>query len=75
MPAIIAAVSISGLLTFVVYLAVAIILLALAFWLVGQFGLPEPIAKAVTIAIVVIAVIIIVLLLLQLVGGSPALVQ
>lgn len=51
-----------------IYLAVLVIVVALVWWLLSQLGLPEPIGKIVTIAVVVIVAVVVIGLLLQVAG-------
>lgn len=54
-----------------VHLIVVLILAALAWWVVGQLGLPEPVKRIVT----VILVVVVVLWLVQVLLGGPAVVR
>ena len=58
--------------TLLVYLLVAMIALAVAYWLIITFA-PEPIRKFLIAALVVIAAIVIIKLLFGFAGGEPAL--
>jgi uncharacterized protein YhhL (DUF1145 family) len=59
---------IGALVTFIIYLLILGLLVALVQWLVRTIPLPEPFARLINIAIVVIAVLIVILLLLNLAG-------
>jgi hypothetical protein len=54
-----------------VYLLIICILCALAWWIIQQLPLPDPIKKIATVVIVVVFVIAIVWLLLPLAGAGP----
>ena len=59
------------LLSLLIWLAVAAIILSVAWYVVKQLGLPPEIMKVVGIAFVVIAAIIVIYLLLGLAGEAP----
>ncbi len=54
--------------TFIVYLAVLVIVVSLVWWLLQQLPLPAPFGRIMQIAVVVIAVVILIYLLLGLTG-------
>jgi hypothetical protein len=56
-----------------IYLVVVVVLVSLAYWILQQLPLPEPIGRIANIVLVVVAVLIIVFLLLSLVGVGPQL--
>lgn len=58
--------------TLLVYLFIALIVLAVAYWLITTFA-PEPIRKFLIAALVVIAAIILIKLLFGFAGGEPTL--
>jgi len=58
------------LINLIVWLLIIGILVALAIWVLGQLGLPEPITRIIYVAVVVLVVLVVVLLLLQLIGGG-----
>lgn len=51
-----------------IYILVLVIVVALIFWVIRTLGVPEPLGRIITVAVVVIAVLIVVLLLLQAFG-------
>jgi heme A synthase len=57
----------------VVYIAVAVILFVLVYWLLKQFPLPPPLGQIVNIVLVVIAVLVIIGILLSVTGHGPPL--
>jgi uncharacterized membrane protein len=57
----------------VVYIAVAVILFVLVYWLLKQFPLPAPLGQIVNIVLVVIAVLVIIGILLSVTGHGPPL--
>jgi hypothetical protein len=61
---------IPALINLIFWLLIIGILVALAIWVLGQLGLPEPIRRIIYVAVVVLVVLVVVLLLLQLVGGG-----
>ena len=63
--------SIGSLFTLIIVLLVVGILVWLAFYVLQNFGPPEPLNRIFRVVIVVIAVLIVVLLLLQLAGIGP----
>ncbi len=64
-------ISLSMLVTVVLYLIVVGLIVWLLFWLVGYCGLPEPFNKIAHVLIAVVAVLIVISVLLSLVGGQP----
>ncbi len=54
-----------------VYLAVAIIVFLVVWWLLQQLSLPEPLAKIVTIVLVVVGAVIAIGFLLHFAGVGP----
>jgi hypothetical protein len=54
-----------------IYLIVLCILCALAWWIITQLPLPDPIKRIATVVIVVVFVIAIIWLLLPLAGSGP----
>lgn len=56
-----------------VWLAVFIIVAIVAWWLISQVAMPEPIRRIVTIVFVVVAAVIAIVILLQLTGVGPPL--
>lgn len=61
---------IPALVNLIFWLLILGILVALALWVLGQLGLPEPITRIIYVAVVVVVVLVVVLLLLQIVGGG-----
>jgi len=68
---------IGGLVNLIIYILVLAIILGLAFWVIQEIPLPEPLNRIVRIVIVVVAALVLILLLLQLlgvgIGGLPKL--
>jgi hypothetical protein len=58
--------------TFLIYLLVVVIVMALGWWIITQLPLPEPIGRIVRVVFVVVCALIIILMLLGLVGYAPA---
>ncbi len=58
--------------TFLIYLLIVVIVMALGWWVISQIPLPPPIDNIVRIVFVVVCVLIIILMLLGLVGNVPA---
>lgn len=56
-----------------VYLAIAIIVFIVVWWLLQQLSLPEPLQRIVTIALVVIGAVVVITLLLHFTGVGPPL--
>ena len=56
--------------TLFVYLPVVAILLALAYWMLGQCPLPDRADKIIRIVLAIICVLIVIWLLLSLMGGG-----
>jgi hypothetical protein len=59
----------TGLITFLVYLLILLIVIALVWWLCNQF-LPEPLRRYAQAIIVVICVVVLIYLLLGLIGSK-----
>lgn len=57
-----------SLLALAIYLIVIVVLVALVFWILQQFALPDPLGKVVRVGITVIAVLIVLVLFLRMVG-------
>lgn len=68
-----AAVSIEGLITLVIWLAVMGLVFWLLWWFVGYVGLPEPFNKVARVIIGLIALIILLYFLLGILGPLPTL--
>jgi hypothetical protein len=64
-------ISLTVLVSLVMYLIVAGLIFWLLWWLIGYCGIPEPFNKVARIVLAVAAVLVIIGLLLQLVGGTP----
>jgi hypothetical protein len=60
--------SIAALIQLLLTLLVLGIIVWLVFWVLGQFGIPEPLAKIIRVVAVVIAVLIIIALLMNVAG-------
>ena len=60
--------SIAGLIQILLVLLVLGLIVWLAFWVLGQFAVPEPLAKVIRIVVVVIAVLIVIALLMNVAG-------
>ena len=58
--------------TFLIYLLVVVIIMALGWYVITQIPLPEPISNIVRVVFVVVCALIIILMLLGLVGYVPA---
>ncbi len=58
--------------TFLIYLLVVVIIMALGWYVITQIPLPEPISRIVRVVFVVVCALIIILMLLGLVGYVPA---
>jgi hypothetical protein len=63
--------SLSALVTVIIYLIVAGLIFWLLWWLVGYVGLPEPFRKVANVVLAIAAVLVIIGVLLSLVGGQP----
>jgi len=63
-------ISLSAMVTVIVYLIVAGLVFWLLWWLVGYVGLPEPFRKVANVVLAVAAVIVIIGILLSLVSGQ-----
>lgn len=55
-----------------VYIAIAVIVILVIWWLIQQLGLPPPARQIITIAIVVIVAILAIMALLQVMHGGLA---
>jgi hypothetical protein len=62
------AISVGSLFSLIIVLLVVGILVWLAFYVLGQFGPPEPVASIIRVIVVVIAVLILIAILLNLAG-------
>jgi ABC-type Na+ efflux pump permease subunit len=60
--------SIAGLVQILLTLLILGLIVWLAFWVMAQFGLPEPLAKVIRVVVVVIAVLIVIALLMNIAG-------
>lgn len=60
--------SIAGLIQILLTLLILGLIVWLAFWVLAQFAVPEPLAKVVRIVVVVIAVLIVIALLMNVAG-------
>jgi len=63
--------SIAGLLSLVVWIAIIGGIFWLLFWFVGYIGLPEPFNKVARVVIALVAVVILINFLLGVGGGTP----
>jgi hypothetical protein len=63
--------SLSALVSVLIYIIVAGLIFYLLWWLVGYCGLPEPFNKVARIILAVVAVLFLIGLLLSLVNGQP----
>jgi hypothetical protein len=63
--------SLTGLVTVVVYLVIAGLVFWLLWWLIQYVGLREPFHKAATVILAILAVLVVIGILLSLVGGGP----
>lgn len=66
-------VSLSAVVTIIVYLIVAGLVFWLLSWLVDYIAPPEPFRKVANVALAILAVLIVIGLLLSLIGGTPLL--
>lgn len=64
---------IPALIDLIFWLLILGILVGLAFWVLTQVPIPEPINRILRVVLVVIVVLVIVLLLLQVLGGGTGL--
>ena len=64
-------ISLSALVSVLVWLVVVGLICWLAWWLIGYIGLPEPFNKVARVIIAVVAVILLINFLLTLVGVTP----
>ena len=64
-------ISLSGVVSFVIYLVVAGLVLWLLWWLLSYVNPPEPFKKVGTVVLAIVAVLICIGLLLSLVSGNP----
>jgi len=53
-----------------VWLVAICVLAWLAYWVISQFGPPEPVGRIARVAIVVVAVILLIVVLVQFTGGG-----
>jgi len=63
------AISIGGLLNFLIYVIIICVVLWLIWWLIGYINPPEPFNKFLRIAVVVVGVLILIIMLLNLAGA------
>lgn len=63
-------ISLSGMVSVIIYLIVAGLVFWLLWWLVGYVGLPEPFRKIANVVLAIAAVIVIIGILLSLVSGQ-----
>jgi hypothetical protein len=63
------AISIGGLLNFLIYAIIICVVLWLIWWLIGYINPPEPFNKFLRIAVVVVGVLILIIMLLNLAGA------
>jgi hypothetical protein len=63
------AISVGGLLNFLIYAIIVCVILALIWWLIGYINPPEPFNKFLRIAVVVVGVLILIIMLLNLAGA------
>lgn len=71
-PLALAAVSIEGLISLLVWLIVAGLIFWLIIWLIGYVGLPQPFDKVARVVVGLIAFIILIYLLLGVLGPIPS---
>lgn len=64
-------ISLTALITVVVYIIIAGVIFGLLWWLIGYCGLPEPFDKAARVILAVVAVLVVIGILLSLVNGVP----
>lgn len=64
-------ISISGAVTFVIYIVVAGLVFYLLFWLLNYIAPPEPFMKVGKVILAVLAVLVCIGILLSLIGGTP----
>jgi len=64
-------VSLSALITLVIYVIVAGLIFYLIWWLIGYCGLPEPFNKVCRILVAVVAVLFLIGILLSMINGQP----
>lgn len=64
-------ISLTALVSLVIYLVVAGLIFWLLWWLIGYCGIPEPFNKVARVILAVLAVLVCIGLLLSLVGGTP----
>jgi len=67
------AISLGSLFSLIIVLLVLGLLVWLAFYVIGQFPLPDPIGRIIQVVIVVIAVLVLIAILLNLAGMGPGL--
>ena len=61
-----------GLMTFLVYIVILVIVMIFLWWLLTQVTLPAPLDRIATIVLVAIGVLVLIYILLQFAGGSIA---
>ncbi len=64
-------ISLSAMVSVLIYLIVAGLIFYLLFWLIGYVGLPAPFDKVAKVVLAVAAVLVCIGILLSLVGGQP----
>jgi uncharacterized membrane protein len=64
-------ISLTALVSLVLYLIVGGLVFWLIWWLIGYCGIPEPFNKVARVIVAVVAVLFIIGVLLSLVGGQP----
>jgi heme A synthase len=63
--------SLTGMVTIVVYLIVAGLVFWLLWWLINYIAPPEPFRKVANVVLAIMAVLVVIGILLSLVGGTP----
>jgi hypothetical protein len=63
--------SLTALVSVVVYLIVAGLIFWLLWWLINYVGLPEPFRKVASVILAILAVLVVIGILLSLVNGTP----
>lgn len=56
---------------FLIWVLILLIVMSLAWWILGQLPLPAPIKQIATVILVVVCAIILIYMLLGLAGGVP----
>jgi len=64
-------ISLTTVVSVIVYLIVAGLIFYLLFWLIGYIGLPAPFDKVARVILAIAAVLVIISILLSLTGGQP----